>query len=122
MVFLPLLISDVNFAKVETVVKNEASGENASVKTEITNIVNQNVVEVESTSPGEIKVKVQDGEVEVESSAEASPTVVIRELDEEEAKEAEEEIIGQTENVKNQIFSFIAELFSNLSRFFHFRI
>ena len=100
-------------SKVYTEVQTEATGENASVHTEITNIVNQKEVKVESDEQGEIRVEVKDGEVKVEST-EASPTVVITDLAEEEAIEEQEEIIDQTETVKEKIFSFLENCFSRL--------
>ncbi|NIO10874.1 MAG: hypothetical protein GTO40_23850, partial [Deltaproteobacteria bacterium] len=52
-------------AEVYTEVHTEATGDDASVHTEITNIVNQKEVKVESDEQGEIKVEIKDGEVKV---------------------------------------------------------
>lgn len=113
-VILPLVISNTGSAQVETVVRNEVSGENASVETEITNVVNQKEVRVESNQPGEIRVEVKDGEVEIESSPEASPTVTI--------SESTGEVKGETQairRIKLRLFSFWSNLLSRLrSRLF----
>lgn len=115
LVFLPFVISNFNSTSVETVVKNEASGENASVHTEITNIVNDKEVRVESDEQGEIKVEVKDGEVKVESNTQSSPTVVISDLDEEEMTEEEkEEAIEEIETIQEKIITFFDNFFSRL--------
>jgi hypothetical protein len=108
-------------SEVYTEVKTEATGENASVHTEITNIVNQKEVRVESDQQGEIKVEVKDGEVKVEST-EASPTVVISDLTEGEATEEEGEAINQVEELSTKIIIFLENFFSRLrERLFFWR-
>ena len=97
--FLPLVISNFNSSNIELVVKSEATGENASVKAEVTNIVNQNVTRVVSTQSGEIKVEVHDGEVKIESSPGVTPIITISQLGEEEVKKTEEE--------KNNLFCLL---------------
>lgn len=111
--FLPLVIYNFNSSKIESVVKSEASGENASVKTEVTNIVNQNVTRVVSTQSGEIKVEVNDGQVKVESSPEVTPVITISKLSEEEA-------MSQIEEIKTGLFSFFENLVAKISRVFRF--
>lgn len=109
------------YAKSETYteVQTEATGDNASVHTEITNIVNEKEVKVESDSPGEIKVGINDGEVKIESNTEASPKVIISDLSEEEAKGKKEVIISQVKEVQKKIFSFLENFFLRLrDRFF----
>jgi len=109
-----MVISNFNSTNVETVVKNEASGENASVHTEVTNIVNGKEVKVESNEPGEIKVEVNNGEVKVESTG-ASPTVTITEKEEKEMTEEEkEEVIEEVETFQQRIISFFEDFFSRL--------
>lgn len=122
LVFLPLAIYNFNSSDIESVVKSEASGENASVKTEVTNIVNQNVTRVVSTQSGEIKVEVKNGEVKVESSPEASPTVIISKQGEEATNQAEEqETINRVNEVKSKIFSLLEDFFSKFRNIFSFR-
>ncbi|KPJ70103.1 hypothetical protein AMJ51_02580 [Microgenomates bacterium DG_75] len=105
-------------SEVYTKVQTEATGDNASVHTEITNIVNQKEVKVESDDQGEIKVEVKDGEVNIESNTEASPTIVVSDVSEEEKTEGiekeEEEIINQVEEIQAKIFSFLENFFSRL--------
>jgi len=117
-VFLLLMAFSLSFAYAEsevyTEVQTEATGDNASVHTEITNIVNQKEVKVESDEPGEIKVEIKDGEVKIESNTEASPTVIISDLTEEEKKE--EEITNQIKEIQLKIFSFLENLFSRLRK------
>ena len=114
--FLPLLANSVNSANVETVIRTEATGENASVRTEITNIINGEVTHIESTSPGEIKVEVKNGEVKIESSDEVSPTVTIGR--EREIEETQGRVFQQVENIKNRVFYFIRNLFSGILKIF----
>jgi len=111
-IFLPMVISNFNATNVETVVKNEATDDNASVHTEITNIVNDKEVKVESNEPGEIKVEVNNGEVKVEST-EASPTMTITEREEEEMTEEEkEEVVEKVETFQQRIITFFEDFFS----------
>lgn len=120
LVFFPLIIS--NTSQVETTVKTEATGENASTHTEITNIINGEETHVESDQPGEIKVEVKDGEVKVESSSEVQPTIFVSEPSQEETKEERKEVFGQVEAIKERLFSLIEVLFSRLREslsFFH---
>ena len=102
--FLPLIVS--NTSQVETTVKTEVSGENASAHTEITNIVNGEETKVVSDEPGEIKVEVKDGEVKIESSSEVQPTVVISAPSQEEVEEKKEEVTNRVEEMKERVFSF----------------
>jgi hypothetical protein len=102
--FLPLIVS--NTSQVETTVKTEVAGENASAHTEITNIVNGEETKVVSDEPGEIKVEVKDGEVKIESSSEVQPTVVISEPSQEEIEEKKEETSNRVEEMKERVFSF----------------
>lgn len=101
-------------SEVYTEVQTEVTGDDASVHTEITNIVNEKEVKVESDSPGEIKVGIKDGEVKIESNTEASPTVIISDLTEEEKKE--EEITNQIKKIQLKIFSFLENLFLRLRK------
>jgi len=119
---LPAVISNFNATNVETVVKNEATGDNASVHTEITNIVNDKEVKVESNEPGEIKVEIDNGEVKVEST-EASPTVTITEREEDEMTEEEKEaVIEEVETFQQKIVSFFEDFFSRFqAKFFFWR-
>ncbi len=116
LVFLPLVVS--NSSRVETVIRAEATGENASVKTEITNIVNGEVTHLESTCPGEIKVEVKNGEVNVESDTEVPPTIDYP--DEQEVKDIQPKALQPIENIKNKVFSFISGLFSRVLGIFRF--
>jgi hypothetical protein len=111
-VFLPLVIS--NTSNVQTNVKTEATGENASTHTEITNIVNGEETYVESDQPGEIKVEVKDGGVKVESSSAVQPTVVTAESSQEEVEEKKEQMISRVEEIKEKVFSFFESLVSRL--------
>lgn len=120
LIFLPLVISNFNSSSIESVVRSEATGENASVKAEVTNIVNQNVTRVVSTQSGEIKVEVHDGTVKIESSPEVTPIITIYQLSEEEAKKTEEEAMSQVEEMKTGLFSFFENLFAKISRVFRF--
>ena len=109
------------YAKSETYteVQTEATGDNASVHTEITNIVNEKEVKVESDEPGEIKVEIKNGEVKIESSSEASPKVTISDVSQEEAKGKREIVISQVKEVQKKIFSFLENFFLRLrNRFF----
>jgi hypothetical protein len=117
-IFLPAVISNFNATNVETVVKNEASGENASVHTEITNIVNDKEVKVESNEPGEIKVEMNNGEVKVEST-QASPHVIINDLPEESPtdegkEEMKKEMVEEMEIIQDKIITFLEDFFSRL--------
>lgn len=108
-------------SEVYTEIKTEATGENASVHTEITNIVNEKKVRVESDEQGEIKVEVKNGEVKVEST-EASPTVIINDLTEEEAAEEKEEAVSQVEELQIKVVTFLENFFSRLrERLFFWR-
>lgn len=97
-------------------VETEASGDKASVHTEITNIVNGQETQVESDQPGEIKVEVKDGEVKVESSSEVQPTIIL----DQEGEEKKEEMINQTETIKTRIINFFENLISRLKEKFSF--
>jgi hypothetical protein len=112
LLFLPLMVA--NSANVETVIETEVSGENASVHTEITNIVNDKETKVESDQPGEIRVEVKNGEVKVESSPEVQPTVVITDLTQEETEEKTEEAVSQVKEIQIRISSFLENLISRL--------
>ncbi len=104
-------------SEVYTEIQTEATGDNASVHTEITNIVNQKEVKVESNSPGEIKVEINNGEVKVESNTEVSPTVVVSDLTEEEIKAREEkEPNEQIREIREKISTFLENLFSRLRK------
>lgn len=120
LIFLPLVISNFNSSSIESVVKSEATGENASVKAGVTNIVNQNVTRVVSTQSGEIKVEVHDGTVKIESSPEVTPIITIYQLSEEEVKKTEEEAMSQVEEMKTGLFSFFENLIAKISRVFRF--
>ena len=116
-IFLPLVITNTGQAEVETIIKNEVSGENASTKTEVTNIVNDKEVRVESDQPGEIRVEVKNGEVKVESSSEAEPTIIISGKESEEIevlKEKEIEVKNKAEALRIKIDHFFKDLFSRL--------
>jgi len=116
--FLPLIV--FNTSQVETTVKTEVSGENASVHTEITNIVNGEETHVESDQPGEIKVEVKDGEVKVESSSEVQPTIIIAEPSPTEVEEKKEEVSNRVEEMKERFISFFEDLISRLRKAFFF--
>ena len=120
LIFLPLVISNFNSSSIESVVKSEATGENVSVKAEVTNIVNQNVTRVVSTQSGEIKVEVNDGTVKIESSPGVTPIITISQLSEEEVKKTEEEAMNQIEEMKTGLFSFFENLLAKISRVFRF--
>lgn len=117
-VFLLLMFLNLGFAYAKsetyTEVQTEATGDNASVHTEITNIVNEKEVKVESDSPGEIKVGINDGEVKIESNTETSPTVTISDVSEEEAKGKKEVMISQVKEVQKKITSFLESFFLRL--------
>ena len=118
LLFLPLIV--FNTSQVETTVKTEVTGENASAHTEITNIVNGEETHVESDQPGEIKVEVKDGEVKVESSQAVSPTITTGEADEQEAERIQIRAFRQVEEMKNKVFDFMSNLFSKIFAVFHF--
>lgn len=101
-------------SEVYTEVQTEAEGDNASVHTEITNIVNEKEVKVESDEPGEIKVEIKNGEVKIESTPEASPKVTVADVNEEEAKGKREVMINQVKEVQKRIASFLKSFFSRL--------
>lgn len=117
-VFLSLVFFSFSFAyaksEVFTEVQTEAEGDNASVHTEITNIVNEKEVKVESDEPGEIKVEIKDGEVKIESNPEASPKVTISDVSEEEVEEKEQAIVSQIREIRKEIVSFLESFFSRL--------
>lgn len=123
-VLLVLIFSSLSFAYAKsetyTEVQTEAEGDNASVHTEITNIVNQKEVKVESDEPGEIKVEVKNGEVKIESSPEASPKVTISDVSQEEVKGKKEIVISQVREVQKKIFSFLENFFLRLRERFFF--
>lgn len=96
---LPLVISNTNSANVESIIRNKVSGENTSVKTEVTNIVNQNVTHIESTRPGEIRVEVKDGQTKIETSTESENS--------------------HSENLNLRILAVFKDLFSRISAFFN---
>jgi hypothetical protein len=116
LVFLPLVIS--NTSHVETTIKTEATGENASVHTEITNIVNGKETRVESDQPGEIRVEVKNGEVKVESSSDIQPTITISGGSDEEVEilGEEVEVKTQAEEIRTKIVNFFEDLVSRLRR------
>ncbi len=114
--FLTLALFPIFISSAESVVKTEVSGENAQVHTEITNIVNDKEVKVESNQPGEIKVEVKDGEVKIETSPSITPTVTVSHS--EEKIETEERKI--VKRVRLRISSFLGNLFSRISRLFRF--
>lgn len=116
--FLPLIVS--NTSQVETTVKTEVAGENASAHTEITNIVNGEETHVESDQPGEIKVEVKDGEVKVESGSDIQPTIIIAEPSQEEVEEKKEEVSNRVEEIKERFISFFEDLISRLRKAFFF--
>ncbi|HUS52230.1 MAG TPA: hypothetical protein VMX77_02060 [Candidatus Bathyarchaeia archaeon] len=118
--FLLLLATSVNAADVETVVRTEATGKNASAKTEITNIVNGKVTKVESTGSGEIRVEVENGEVKVESDKKVLPAITTTQADKQEAEKVQEEVSQRIERVKNKIFVLFRNLFSKISGIFRF--
>lgn len=126
-IFLILIFSSSSFvygeSKTYTEVQTEVGGDNASVHTEIDSVVNGKEVKIESDSLGEIKVEVENGEVKVESDTEASPTVIISDLDEKEKKEAEEEKkIGKFKEVQEKIAVFLENFITRLRQFFSGRI
>jgi len=116
-VFLPLAIFNFGFAQAKseiyTETHTEATGNDASVHTEITNIVNQKEVKVESDKPGEIKVEVKNGEVKIESSPEASPTVITSDSGEGEETET---AVSRVEQIQKKIFSYLENFFSHLRK------
>jgi hypothetical protein len=102
----------------ETVVKSEATGDDASVHTEITNTVNDKEVRVESNEPGEIKVEVNNGEVKVEST-QASPSVIINDLSKESPtdegkEEMKKEMVEEMKTIQDKIITFLEDFFSRL--------
>ncbi len=118
-VFFPLIISNLASAKVETEVINEVSGDNASAQTEITNVVNGETTHVESTSPGTIKVEVEDGEVKVESSPEGS--LVVTSVSPDQPNEESQEKASQSIEVfRKKLLDFVSRLFSEIIGFFWF--
>jgi len=119
-VFLLLILINFNLAYAESKVYTEVNTEGGEVYTEITNIVNDKEVKVESDSQGEIKVEVKNGEVNIESNLEASPKVTILGVSEEETGEIEEETLSQVEEIQVKIFSFFENFFSRLQASFFF--
>lgn len=118
--FLPLVISNFDSAEVKTIIETEATGENASAHTEITNIVNGKEVKVESDQPGKIRVEVKDGEVKIESSPDAKPTIIISDESDEEievlGEEEKIEVESQVEEIRTKIVSFFGNLISRLRK------
>ena len=104
---LASVISNTNSSNIKSIIRNEVSGENATVKSEVTNVVNQNVTRVESNQPGEIKVEVKNGEVKVETSPAIIPTITTFKVEE------------STSPAKG-FFSFFDELFQRISKLFVF--
>lgn len=117
----PIIISSAYASSAESVVRTEVSGENATVHTEITNIVNDKEVKVESDQPGEIKVEVKDGEVKIETSPSITPTIIIENQENQEVQENQERF-KIVEKIRIEIRSFLDNLFLRISRFFHFRV
>ncbi len=74
--FLTTSFVNTSSAEVRNVVRAETSGGNVSVKTEIISTVNGETTRVESNQPGEIKVRVEDGKVDIQSDS-AKPTITI---------------------------------------------
>ncbi len=74
--FLTTSVVNTSSAEVRNVVRAETSGGNASVKTEIISTVNGETVKVESNQLGEIKVRVENGKVDIQSDS-AKPTIII---------------------------------------------
>jgi hypothetical protein len=118
LLFLPLIVS--NNSQVETTVKTEVPGENASAHTEITNIVNDKETKVESDQPGEIKIEVKDGEVKVESSQGASPTITTGEAEKPEAERIQDRTFRQVEEMRNKVVDFMRDLFAKIIGIFGF--
>lgn len=118
-VFLPLVITNSNSTYVETHVTNEVSGENASVHTEIDNKVNDKSVHVETTGPGEIKVTIDNDEVDIQSGS-ITPIVTIK--TEVENSNSEETKIPQNEKYEkadeevktNIIISILKKILYNI--------
>lgn len=79
LLIFPVVVSVTNqsSANVETSVRNEVSGQSASVNTQIINKVNDVINEVTSTQPGEIKVSVKNGKIETEINVAKTPLTTI---------------------------------------------
>ena len=120
LIFLPLLLA--SSAESEVRVKNEVPGENATVETKITNIVNDKEVRVESDQPGEIRVEVKNGEVKVTSSPEVQPTIIIgqEEQENQENQEEQEEIASRVKEIRTRILAFWESFISRLKKAFFF--
>jgi len=99
------LISVLLSQNVETIIYTEATGGDASVKTEITNIVNGEVTKVESSKEGEIKVETKNGKTEVKISNENKA----------EKKVSESNIPEKTQPKKK--ISFLQSIFLRFSGF-----
>lgn len=98
----PLLINQTSSSQVETIVRNEASGENASVKTEIISVVNGNESRIESDQPGEI-------------------TQTVTFSVEKDLEELKEEIQLESLPVKQKIFSLFSQFWRKIGRWFRFK-
>lgn len=56
-------------------VVSQVNGGNASVKTEVTNVVNGNTTKVESREPGTIKIIIKNGETQTQIEPQVSATI-----------------------------------------------
>jgi hypothetical protein len=106
-------------AEVYNEVHTEAQGSSASVHSEITTVVNGEEAKVVSDQPGEIRVEVNDGDVQIESEPEVTPTVIISEstaADQQKAeiKKEKPEAFSRLTRVQSTIISFFENLFSRL--------
>jgi len=109
---------------VENYVKSEATGDNASVETNINTKVNQTETTVKTNQSGEVEVNVKNGKVEVKTSKGVTPTIIIKQGGEtvtpvssvagEETENQEEKM----ERIEIRIQNFIKSIFQKLLNFF----
>ena len=133
--FLLTILNNVNVAEVKTEVNNVVNaGESGSVKveTKITNKVNDNTYEFESSSPGKYKLEIkavegQEPEVNIESEVVDGVEKKIEEEKERvlgEVEERKKEIEAKPEEIKKEsekMFSRIGESISKtVNGFFDF--
>lgn len=101
---------------VQTVIKNEVNGENASVHTEITNNVNGTVTKVESDKPGEIRVETKDGKTQVSTNQKPDLSITTS------IKKAKATVTPSAKSVlpKSNTDSFIKRMLLKITNLLHF--
>lgn len=112
-----IVISNSSSSYIYNEAKTEVSGENASARTEIITNVNGQETKIESNQPGEVKVEVKNGQATVITSPSITPIITLGVT----ATEPIPTLPEKMEEIREDIFSLIKNLFSKIFSLFHFR-